>query len=209
MAIIVKKPIISPSLDPLYTSKTQNLRLVVGLGNPGQRYSHNRHNLGFMCLDKCAQLYESQWQEKPKLKSHLCSIDLRESRFILMKAQTYMNLSGEAVSLVAKFYKIEPQQIYIIHDDIRLKFGTIKVLETTENSGHNGLKSIQDILEAKLNLIQVGIGPKKPAEINLTDFVLADFSSKEIEKIPTITKEVSSLLGELEGNFKAQKRILF
>ena len=145
---------------------------------------------------------------KTNFKSWLCQLDLGETRFILIKPQTYMNLSGEAVQKISQFYNLKPDQIYIIHDEIRLKFGLIEALVTPNNFGHNGLKSIQNIFKSELNLIRVGIGPKKPAEIDLTDFVLTNFTSQEEAQLPKITQEVCSLLGEMGQTFQPQKRNL-
>ena len=207
MAIIVKKATISPDTAPLYTSSLEKTRLFVGLGNPGQQYSQNRHNVGFMCLDQLANIYEGTWQHKKDFKSHLAHIDLSGLRLLLIKPQTYVNLSGEAIALIAHFYKLQADEIYIIHDEIRLPFGTIEILASKNSFGHNGLKSAQQYLGETLQLMRIGIGPKKPEQIPLTDFVLADFTQEEQQQLPKITKEVCSLIGEAGGDhLKPQKR---
>lgn len=207
MGIIVKKSPMLPSVAPLYTSALEKVKLFVGLGNPGSKYINNRHNIGFMCLDRLAQLYDAPWQDKKDFKSHFTQIDLSGTRLLLIKPQTYVNLSGEAVLNVAQFYKLTPDSIFIIHDEIRHPFGTIEVFMGDNNFGHNGLKSIQNTIGEKLQLVRVGIGPKKPSQINLTDFVLANFTDDQAKNLPLLTKEVSSIMGEASsGLLKPEKR---
>ncbi len=207
MSIVSKRPILSQDISSLYTSSLEKVKLFVGLGNPDQKYALNRHNVGFMCLDRLVELYEMSWQNKKDLKSHFAQIDLSGTRMFLIKPQTYVNLSGEAVLKAMKFYKLLLEDVYIIHDEIRLPFGTIEVFLGQENFGHNGLKSIQNSTAGKLQLIRVGIGPKKPEQIDLTDFVLADFTKKQLESLPSVTKEVCSIIGEAtSGHLKPEKR---
>ena len=207
MAIIVKKPVVSPEIAPLYTSSLERTRIFAGLGNPGKEYADNRHNIGFMCLNRLAEMYETPWQNKKDFKSHLAQMDLGGCRLLLAKPQTYVNLSGTAIMPIIRFYKLQPEEVYIIYDEIRLPFGTIEVCATESNFGHNGLKSIQTCLGNSLKLIRVGIGPKKPDQIALTDFVLANFTLAESKRLPKITKEVCSLIGEAgSGQLKPEKR---
>ena len=207
MAIIVKKPILTPEIMPLYTSSLEQTKLFVGLGNPGVKYAKNRHNIGFMCLDRLAQMHEAVWQDKKDFKSYFGQIDLVGIRIFLIKPKTYVNLSGEAASIVAHFYKLSPDDIYIVHDEIRHRFGTIETFVGDKNFGHNGLKSIQNSIGKKMQLIRVGIGPKVPEQIALSDFVLSDFSDNQAEHLPALTKEVCSMIGELSSSkFKPEKR---
>lgn len=207
MGIIVKKSPVLPTLAPLYTSALEKVKLIVGIGNPGSKYVNNRHNIGFMCLDELAKVYDASWQDKKDFKGHFTQFDLSGTRLLLIKPQTYVNLSGEAVSRIVQFYKLTPDNIFIIHDEIRHPFGTIEVFMGEKNFGHNGLKSIQNVIGENLQLIRVGIGPKKPDQINLTDFVLANFTDAQAEKLPLLTKEVSSIIGEASsGLLKPEKR---
>ena len=209
MAIIVKKPAISPEIAPLYTSSLEKTRLFAGLGNPGKQYAGNRHNIGFMCLDRLAEMYETLWQNKKDFKGYFAQLDLGGCRLLLLKPQTYVNLSGTAVEAVVRFYKLRPEDVCVVHDEIRLPFGTIETRKTESVFGHNGLKSIQACLGSGLQLVRVGVGPKKPVQIPLTDFVLADFTPEEKELLPKITKEVCSLIGEISGNDpKSEKRTI-
>ena len=207
MNIVSKKPILSQDISSLYTSSLEKIKLFVGLGNPGEKYALNRHNIGFMCLDRLAKLYEVPWQNKKDFESYFAQIDLSGTRILLIKPQTYVNLSGQAVTKTIQFYKLPPEDVYIIHDEIRNPFGTIEVFLGQNSFGHNGLKSIQNSIKGELQLIRVGIGPKEPEQIDLTDFVLADFTKKQLESLPAITKEVCSIIGESSsGNLRPEKR---
>ena len=209
MAIIRKNPVLSENAAAFYTSGMESAKLFVGLGNPGRKYSGNRHNAGFMCLDRMAEMYETRWQDKPDLKSHLSQVELGGVRLILLKPQTYVNLSGEAVLKTARFYKLTSENIHVIYDEVRLPFGTIEILAGRETFGHNGLKSIGGFTDGDVKLIRLGIGPKRPERMELTDFVLADFTAEEAAKLPSLTKEVCSIIGEASGGeLRAEKRII-
>ncbi|MYB39854.1 aminoacyl-tRNA hydrolase [Candidatus Saccharibacteria bacterium] len=199
MAIIRKSPVLSEDTSALYTSGMEVAKLFVGLGNPGQKYASNRHNAGFMCLDRMVEMYETPWQDKRDFKSHFAQIEIGGIRLIMLKPQTYVNLSGEAVLKVAQFYKLIPENIHVIYDEVRLPFGTIEVLAGQQTFGHNGLKSIAGLIEGEMKLIRFGIGPKRPEQIALTDFVLADFTAEEAVKLPGLTREVCSIIGEASG----------
>lgn len=200
MAIIVKKSTENPDVLPVYTNSLQDLKLFVGLGNPGVKYQNNRHNFGFMCLDKLSQIYDLQWQDSNKFKSHITETTMAETRIIACKPQTYMNLSAEAVIKLVDFYRIQPEKVFIIHDEIRLDFGTIETKISDNTYNHNGLRSLSQIFKNQpLNLIRVGIGPKQPQQISLADFVLSNFNLGQQQSLNKITKEVCSIIGEISA----------
>ena len=135
------------------------IKLIVGLGNPGPEYEDTRHNAGFWLLDQLAQQWHSHWQDDRKFFGHLIRSTRPSGEIRLLKPQTYMNLSGQAVQAVASFYKIQPQEILVIHDELDLEPGRIKFKLGGGNGGHNGLKDIQ----AKLGTpdfyrLRLGIG---------------------------------------------------
>ena len=119
------------------------IKLIVGLGNPGPEYEDTRHNAGFWLLDQLAQQWHSHWQDDRKFFGHLIRSTRPSGEIRLLKPQTYMNLSGQAVQAVASFYKIQPQEILVIHDELDLEPGRIKFKLGGGNGGHNGLKDIQ------------------------------------------------------------------
>ena len=198
MSIVSKQPYLGPASSRLYTSDIAATWMIIGIGNPGRSFAQNRHNTGFMCLDHLAQAYQVNWKTKPALKSNLAQIQIGDNRILLLKPQTYVNLSGEAAALSMQFYKLSPKQLYIIHDDVRHPFGLIVSHSSEQARGHNGLKSIKSSLKIDtLQLISVGIGPKQPESASLSSFVLGNFTESEQDKLKNIIKEVCSLVGEI------------
>ncbi len=154
------------------------MTLIVGLGNPGRKYSKTRHNLGFMVVDKLAQKYDLDFNEK---KDYLISQGNIESKEVaLIKPLTYMNLSGKAVREIAdeKILKNLPNSLIVIHDDLDLPVGRIKIKKNGSSGGHKGVQSIIDYLGTK-NFIRVKIGIGKDQEMEISDYVLSPFSKEQ------------------------------
>ncbi len=168
------------------------INLIVGLGNPGNKYEGTRHNIGFSFIDFFSKQTESTITES-KFQSLIGSKNISEQKFILMKPQTYMNDSGEAVKEIKNFYKISPSQIIVIYDDLDLDVGQIKIKNTGSSGGHNGINSIiNNIGSNEFTRIRIGIG--KPKEKSMTNkYVLSKFSKddqKIINDINDLAKEI-------------------
>ena len=168
------------------------INLIVGLGNPGNKYEGTRHNVGFSFIDFFSKQTESTITES-KFQSLIGSKNISEQKFILMKPQTYMNHSGEAVKEIKNFYKINPSQIIVIYDDLDLDVGQIKIKNTGSSGGHNGINSIiNNIGSNEFTRIRIGIG--KPKEKSMTNkYVLSKFSKddqKIINDINDLAKEI-------------------
>lgn len=144
--------------------------LIVGLGNPGRQYTHNRHNIGFLILDTLAKSLNLSFGEDKKLSCELT----QNSQIILCKPTTFMNLSGEAVQKVLHFYKI--QDFCVIHDDLDLALGELRFKKGGGNGGHNGLKSIDALCGNEYVRIRCGIGRPERKE-QVASYVLSDFTS--------------------------------
>lgn len=144
--------------------------LIVGLGNPGRQYTHNRHNIGFLILDALAKSLNLSFGEDKKLSCELT----QNSQIILCKPTTFMNLSGEAVQKVLHFYKI--QDFCVIHDDLDLALGELRFKKGGGNGGHNGLKSIDALCGSEYVRIRCGIGRPERKE-QVASYVLSDFTS--------------------------------
>lgn len=172
--------------------------LLVGLGNPGPEYDLTRHNVGFYSLDAFVSSAEemSPWTDKKDFKCQLSSGQMGQTRVIAMKPTTFMNLSGEAVQAVASFYKIQPANILIIHDEIDINYGQVRLRTGGSSAGHNGVKSVTQHIGEQYARVRVGIGPKTPEQIDSADFVLQHFSAAEQEKLPALATEVNSILNE-------------
>ena len=196
MALFQKRPQLS---DPIqYTTLSLNKTLlIVGLGNPGEEYAHTRHNVGFMCLDDFAAKNDFQpWIAKKDLKCELSQATLGDTRVLLVKPQTFMNLSGEAVQAVQHFYKLGNEQTVVVHDELDVHFGQIRMRTGGSAAGNNGVKSVSQHIGEAYARVRIGIGPKKPEQMDTADFVLQDFSKAEQEKLPALLREVNALLSE-------------
>ena len=152
-------------------------KLVVGLGNPGRKYARNRHNIGFQCLDRLAEAWGLSFSRR-KHKAMLAEGEMAGLKVILAKPQTFMNLSGQAVERLARFYKVPPKDILVIYDDLDLPVGKIRLRPEGGSGGHKGMKSIMEHLGTQgFPRLRVGIG--RPAHGDPVDYVLDDFAPDE------------------------------
>lgn len=196
MALFQKRPQVESSV-PLYTFGTEKTIVIFGLGNPGQKYEKTRHNLGFMCLDVFAKEHDfPAFSEKKNWQGSVTTHHLGDCRVILCKPSTYMNKSGEAVKAITQYYKLTPDDVIVIHDDLAIDFGSIRTRIGGSDGGHNGIKSIIAHIGESFSRIRAGVGPKNPAAIDSSDFVLARFTKSEEKHLPIITKECNALLTE-------------
>ena len=153
--------------------------IIAGLGNPGTQYEDTRHNCGFMTAETIAENHNTEIK-KLKFKALTCEVRLGEKRCLLMKPSTFMNNSGEAVGEAAAFYKIPPENILIIYDDINLDVGRLRIRSKGSDGGHNGVKSIILRLNSdNFPRIRVGVGKKPHPDYNLADWVLSRFTKEE------------------------------
>lgn len=155
---------------------------LVGLGNPGVLYQGNRHNVGFRVTDRFAErLGITSWQAAPLFEYGLCAIDGRE--IMLCKPKTYMNRSGDAVSVLMHELRWEPDRFLIVYDDVSLPLGSLRIRAQGTSGGHNGLQSIIDCLQTtKIPRLRFGVGPAGQDE-DLAEFVLSDFSENQEDTV--------------------------
>ena len=145
--------------------------LLVGLGNPGSKYESTRHNMGFLAVDKLAELEHFKFN-KLRFKALTATATLGGEKVLVMKPQTYMNLSGEAVGEAARFYKIPPEHVLVISDDISLPLGKLRIRASGSAGGHNGLKNIiQHLGTDQFPRIKVGVGMPDNADYDIADWV--------------------------------------
>ncbi|CAD7286222.1 aminoacyl-tRNA hydrolase [Campylobacter suis] len=149
--------------------------LIVGLGNPTSEYKNTRHNIGFMLIDELLAYYANNAHDvsSAKFQGELFKV----GKILLLKPQTYMNLSGNSVKAVSDFYK--PERIVVIHDDVDLSFGAMRFKKGGSSGGHNGLKSIDGLMGAEYERVRLGVGRSKFAGESTANFVLSDFSEDE------------------------------
>jgi len=177
------------------------MKLIVGLGNIGDKYCFTRHNAGFMILDKWAVDAGFSFKEEKKLKCFLA----KHNDIIFIKPTTYMNLSGEALRAVMDYYKINTKDILIIYDDISLDLGKIRFRANGSDGGHNGIKSIiQHIGTKNFDRLKIGIGPQP--NISSEVYVLQNFPKDDLEKLKAVMKKsITAVEFYLENNIeKAQ-----
>lgn len=160
-------------------SKGQEFYCIVGLGNPGRQYEETKHNVGFQVIDKIAEKYDIK-VDKFKNKALVGDGMMREKRVLLVKPQTFMNLSGESVREIVNFYKIPQERFVVIFDDTSLPCGSVRIREKGSHGGHNGIRNIIDQMGTdQFYRIKVGIG-EKPSGWDLADYVLGKFNAEDL-----------------------------
>ena len=160
--------------------------LVVGLGNPGPKYAKNRHNIGFMVADVLAERVGSTFKAHKKSGAEVVTGMLAQHPVVLAKPRCYMNESGSQIGPLAKFYSVRPKDVIVIHDELDIDFGKIRLKQGGGEGGHNGLRSIANVLGSKgFQRVRVGIG-RPPGRKDPADFVLDNFNSAERGEIPSI-----------------------
>lgn len=157
--------------------------IVVGLGNPGRKYTLTRHNSGFLCIDMLSQKLNFR-VDRLKFKSLIADTTINGHRCIVMKPQTFMNNSGEAIRECAAFYKIKPENIIVIYDDISLDVGKLRIRRKGTDGGHNGIKSIIYHLNSdQFPRIKLGCGKKPHPDYDLIDWVISEFKKDELKAL--------------------------
>ena len=175
------------------------MKLIIGLGNPGKQYESTRHNAGFIILDELKKSFSlPEFKFNKKFNAETSEGQASDSKIILAKPQTFMNQSGQSVKALLDFYKLEKEQIAVIHDDLDIDFGTVKISSDASAGGHNGIQSIIDNLGTqKFKRVRIGIEGselKKNRLMSGSDFVLQKFSEEELETIKKLSEEIAKSL---------------
>ncbi len=173
-------------------TKKQNTILIIGLGNPGKKYQDSRHNIGFKIIDVFAKEKNfPNFRLSQKFNAFLSEKIWGEKKIILVKPKTFMNNSGKAIKSILSFYKLLPENIFVIHDDIDINFGNIKISQNRGSAGHKGVESIiKEIGTKNFKRLRFGILPQKGKPENIEKFVLEKFTKKEKDIIKKITKKI-------------------
>ncbi len=174
--------------------------VVVGLGNPGAQYLHTRHNAGFLAIDYIAGKYGAS-VKKSAHKGLVCEATIGCKRVLLVKPQTFMNLSGECVRAVLDYYKISTDNLIVIYDDISLDVGRLRVRRDGSAGGHNGIKSILEHTGTKVfPRIKIGVGEKPHPDYVLASWVLSEFKDDELKTLegtfPTVCEGLETMLSK-------------
>ncbi len=164
--------------------------LVVGLGNPGAEYANTRHNAGFRVIENLAKRF-GIFSLKSKCKSFIAQFEHQDRKIILAMPQTFMNNSGEAVSELAHWFKIKPEKIIVVYDDVDLELGRLRLRMKGSDGGHHGMESIQKHLKTtQFSRIRIGIG-RPQAQKSVTSYVLENFSREDLEIIEAVVDQAS------------------
>ena len=169
--------------------------MIVGLGNPGKKYEFTRHNTGFLCVDLFAEEHGFKI-DRLKFKSLIGETKIGTKRCLFLKPQTFMNLSGEAVREAAAFYKIPPERIIVIFDDISLDVGKMRIRRKGSDGGHNVIKNIIYHLSSdQFPRIKIGIGAKPHPDYDLADWVLTPFSKDDLKTLRGVCEKAGEAIG--------------
>jgi PTH1 family peptidyl-tRNA hydrolase len=164
------------------------MKIICGLGNPGRQYEGHRHNAGFLALDAFASRFKVAFTAH-KFEAELAQLDIGGLRLLLLKPQTFMNLSGTSLAGAARFYKVAPSDVLVVHDELDLPFGRLQLKEGGGTGGHNGLSSIRDAWgEEGYGRLRFGIGRPQGsgARDRVVGHVLSDFSAEERHALPSL-----------------------
>lgn len=163
--------------------------LIVGLGNPGTKYAHTRHNIGFMVVDQMAHVANAEFAPELKCKALIA----RDGNTLYAKPQTFMNLSGESVRAIMQFYRIAPDDVWVIFDDVDVPFGRLRIrLDGT--SGHQGIRSIIGQIGTVFRRVRVGISLNDRAKEPSEEYVLKPFNPEEREQLPWIIERAAAVV---------------
>ena len=171
--------------------------LVVGLGNPTSQYDNTRHNVGFMAVDRLMRENGGCFN-KNKFDALYGECNIGKSRLLVVKPQTFMNLSGRAVQKISAFYKIPTDKIIIIFDDVSLDVGKTRIRRNGSHGGHNGMRNIIELMGTdNLSRIKIGVGKKPRPDYDLADWVLSKFPDSDKENLDTAIKKSNSAVKEI------------
>ena len=167
--------------------------LICGLGNPGRKFENTRHNIGFKFVDKIINQFELNKLKIDKFKE-LYSGEISNFKILIIKPLTFMNLSGQPIQEIVNFYKIKLDNVFVVHDDLDLEVGIIKIKQGGGNGGHNGLSSIDDCLGKNYNRIRIGIN--HPGDKNLvSNYVLNNFTKDEND---LMNKKINKMMQNIQ-----------
>jgi peptidyl-tRNA hydrolase, PTH1 family len=175
----------------------EEIRLIVGLGNPGEKYERTRHNAGYWWVDAIASLKRAAWKREAKFSGWTTRVEESGREFLLLKPSTYMNESGRSVSAVMRFFKIEPAQMLVVHDELDLAPGVVKLKRGGGTGGHNGLSDVSDAIDSKdFWRLRIGIGHPGDKDL-VADYVLDRARRAEQDAIDPAFERSLDLLAKL------------
>lgn len=179
------------------------MKLIMGLGNPEERYENTRHNIGFRLLKKYAADNHLEFQLKEKFKAYIAESLLDGEKIIFALPTTYYNSVGESTRLLSDFYKIIPEAVLLVHDELALPFGTIRTRRSGSDAGNNGVKSISQHIGPDTARVRIGIHNDARERINDADFVLGKFTQEEEKSLTVLSSKTNELIRDfIEDSFE-------
>lgn len=177
--------------------------IIVGLGNPGDEYERTRHNAGFMAVDALAKKLDAKFKDADQFQAEIAEGHIGEHKVVLAKPWTFMNASGRSAGTLTHFYKIKPEHVIVVADDVSLPLGTLRVRTEGSAGGHNGLKSVIEHLKTEsFPRVKIGVDPQ-PANVPLEAWVLSRFSKDELKLLaPVIDQAVDELMDAVTEGIK-------
>lgn len=180
-----------------------DMKVVIGLGNPEDKYTGTRHNVGFFVLDHFAKVHEVSFQQKAKFKALVAEFQLSDEKVLLVKPTTFYNNVGESYRAVIDFYNVAPEDVLVVADDLALPFGTLRTRGGGSDAGNNGIKSINAHGGEDTNRLRIGVSNELRAHIGDVDFVLSKFSKAETETLLEMIPRIDAVIGNfLDGAFE-------
>lgn len=164
------------------------MKAILGLGNPGKAYEKTRHNVGFLVVDALAKRYEGEFTNKRSIEAEVTEVQIDEERVLLVKPQTFMNVSGRSLSAVLSKYPVKLEDVVVVYDDADLPFGDVRTKHSGSSAGHRGMESILSMLPkgSSVSRVRIGIGRPPHPDIPLDEFVLGRWTAEEEKQLPTI-----------------------
>jgi PTH1 family peptidyl-tRNA hydrolase len=170
------------------------MKLIFAQGNPEARYNHTRHNIGFAVIDDFAKAHGAEWTDKPKFHALIAETTIDGEKVLLAKPTTYYNETGLSARSLVDFYKIESHNVLVIHDDLALPFGTVRVRSKGSDAGNNGIKSLNAHIGEGFRRIRVGTWNELRNQIDDVDFVLGKLTADEQSKYDELSVEINRLI---------------
>lgn len=178
------------------------MKIILAQGNPEQKYDGTRHNVGFYLIDRFVDQQSGSWTEKSKFQAVISELNVSDEKVICVKPTTYYNETGQSARALIDFYKLDPRDVLVIHDELALPFGTIRVRSSGSDAGNNGIKSLNAHIGDQYSRIRVGISnDRRPSDD--ASFVLDRFSSAEADQLPALFQTTDELIHQfISGNLE-------
>lgn len=174
------------------------MKAIIGLGNPGKEYVGTRHNVGFLVVEELARRFGGRFTPKSSIEAEIAEVMINEQRVLLVKPQTFMNVSGRSLSAVLSKYPVKLEDVVVVYDDADLPFGDVRVKSSGSSAGHRGMESILATLPKGSNVSRVRVGIGRPAhpDMPLDEFVLAKWTTDDGEKLPLVIASASEAISK-------------